>query len=83
MADRLSVSTGLRAKGAGTKAQLAELNPAIRTWFEKRRSAWHYIDASALIIQFEYVMRICTIKLTAKTERLELTLDEIKKFEDP
>ena len=75
-----SVSKGLRAKGAGTKPQLAELYPVMRTWFEKRRAAGYYVDAGALLIQFEYVIRMCKVQLTAKQKITELTMEEIKKL---
>ena len=75
-----SVSKGLRAKGAGTKPQLAELYPVMRTWFEKRRATGYYVDASALVLQFEYVIRMCKVQLTAKQKITELTMEEIKKL---
>ena len=75
-----SVSKGLRAKGAGTKAQLAELYPVMRTWFEKRRAAGYYVDAGALLHQFEYVIRMCKVQLIAKQKITELTMEEIKKL---
>ena len=52
----------------------------MRIWLEKRRSAGYYVDAGAMLLQFEYLMRICKVKLIAKKETLELTLDEIKKL---
>ena len=75
-----SVSKGLRAKGAGTKPQLAELYPVMRTWFEKRRAAGYYVDAGALLHQFEYVIRMCKVQLIAKQKKTELTMEEIKKL---
>ena len=71
------VSEGLGAQGAGAP-QLDELYPELRTWFEKRRSDGYYVDAAALIIQSEYVIKMCQMHLIAKKETTELTMEEMK-----
>ena len=73
------VSKGLGAQGAGAP-QLDELYSELRTWFEKRRSDGYYVDAAALIIQFEYVIKMCQMHLIAKMETTELTMEEMQKL---
>jgi len=57
-----------------------ELYSELRTWFEKRRSDGYYVDAAALIIQFEYVIKMCQMHLIAKMETTELTMEEMQKL---
>jgi hypothetical protein len=52
----------------------------MRTWLEKRRSAGYYVDAGALVLQFEYVIRMRKVHLIAKQKITELTMEEIKKL---
>ena len=60
--------------------QLDELYSELRTWFEKRRSDGYYVDAAALLIQFEYVIKMCQMHLIAKMETTDLTMEEMQKL---
>ena len=73
----MTVSRGLRAKGAGAKPDLPELYVKIREWFEKQRAAGRYVDANMLVMQFEYLMSLCKAQLKA---RVELTAQDAKKL---
>ncbi len=76
--ERLKEKKGLRAGGGGTKAELPELYPMMRTWFDNKRAAGMYVDGNALVYQFQHLMRIYQMKLNSKKETSELTLIEIK-----
>ena len=70
----------LRSYNGAGAPHLDELYSELRTWFEKRRSDGYYVDAAALIIQFEYVIKMCQMHLIAKMETTELTMEEMQKL---
>ena len=70
----------LRSYNGAGAPQLAELYSELRTWFEKRRSDGYYLDAAALLIQFEYVIKTCQMDLIAKMETTDLTREEMQKL---
>ena len=61
-----SVAKGLRAGGGGTKADLPELYPMMRTWFEEKSAAGIYVEGNALVYQFQHLMRIYELNLKSK-----------------
>ena len=70
----------LRSYNGAGAPQLDELYSELRTWFEKRRSDGYYLDAAALLIQFEYVIKTCQMDLIAKMETTDLTREEMQKL---
>jgi hypothetical protein len=54
----LKTTKGLRTPGGGATAQLSELYPTLRIWFERQRSNGNFVDLEMLVLEFEHLMRV-------------------------
>ena len=77
----LRTTKGLRAPGAGSKAQLSELYPALKNWFERQRANGKWVDLEMLVLEFEFLMRVSLAGLESKEAKSGLSLSESQKVE--
>ena len=77
----LRTTKGLRAPGAGSKAQLGDLYPALKNWFERQRANGRWVDLEMLVLEFEFLMRVSLAGLQSKEAKSGLSLAESQKVE--
>ncbi len=77
----LKTTKGLMATGAGSKAQLGELYPALKNWFERQRANGKWVDLEMLVLEFEFLMRVSLAGLEKKEATSGLSLAESQKVE--
>ena len=76
----LKTSKGLRTPGGGAKAQLGELYPPLRIWFERQRANGNFVDLEMLVLEFEHLMRASLTGLEDQEAKIGLTLLESQKM---
>jgi len=77
----LKTTKGLRLPGGGSKAQLSELYPALKIWFERQRANGKWVDLEMLVLEFEFLMRVSLAGLESKEAKSGLSLAESQKVE--